>query len=84
MLIVKKLTKQCRACPNAFIIQLAQDVVTTLGFGCILVVTSDNIVTTLSQRCVSDVATTTKNLRCYNVVFSTSVFRPGINVAATS
>ena len=51
MLIVKKLTKQCRACPNAFIIQLAQDVVTTLGFGCILVVTSDNIVTTLSQRC---------------------------------
>ena len=42
---------------------------------------------TLSQHChnvVSDVATTTKNLRCYNVVFSTSVFRPGINVAATS
>ena len=41
--------------------QLAHDVVTTLGFGCILVATSDNVVTTLSQRCVSDVITTTKN-----------------------
>ena len=35
--------------------QLAQDVVTTLGFGCILVATSDNVVTTLLQRCVFDV-----------------------------
>ena len=41
--------------------QLAHDVVTTLGFGCILVATLDNIVTTLSQRCVSGVVTTTKN-----------------------
>ena len=41
--------------------QLAHVVVTTLDFGCILVATSDNVVTTLSQRCVSDVVTTTKN-----------------------
>ena len=41
--------------------QLAHDVVATLGFGCILVATSDNVVTTFSQRCVSDVVTTTKN-----------------------
>ena len=64
--------------------ELAHDVVTTLGFGCILVATSDNVVTILSQRCVSDVVITTKNERCYNVVFSTSVFWNGINVAATS
>ena len=64
--------------------QLAHDVVTTLGFGCILVVTSDNVVTMLSQRCISDVITTTKNWRCYNVVFSTSVFQPEIKVVATS
>ena len=64
--------------------QLADDVVTTLGFGCILVVTLDNVVTTLSQRFVSYIVTTTKNERCYKVVFSTSVFRPGINVGATS
>ena len=63
--------------------QLAHDVVTTLGFGCILVAMLDNVVTTLSQRCVSDVITAMKNYRCYNVEFSTSVFRPGINVAAT-
>ena len=37
------------------------DVVTTLGFGCILFATSDNVVTMLSQRCVSDVVTTTKS-----------------------
>ena len=40
----------------------------------------------LSQRChnnASDVLPTTKNY-CSNVVFSTSVFRPDINVAATS
>ena len=43
------------------ITQLAYNVVTTLGFGCILVAKSDNIVTTLSQRCVSNVFTTTKN-----------------------
>ena len=36
------------------------------------------------SRYVSEVVTTTKNYRCYNVVFSTSVFRPRINVAATS
>ena len=41
--------------------QLAHDVVATLGFGCILVATLDNVVTTLSQHCVSDVITTTKN-----------------------
>ena len=58
--------------------QLAHDVVTMLDFGCILISKSDNVVTTLSQRCVSDVVTTTKNERCYNVVFSTSVFWPGI------
>ena len=44
-----------------FLLQLAHDVVTTLSFGCILVATSDNVVTTLSQHCVSDVITTTKN-----------------------
>ena len=41
--------------------QLAHDVVTTLGFGYFLVAKSDNVVTTLSQHCVSDVVTTTKN-----------------------
>ena len=41
--------------------QLARDVVTTLSFGCILVATSDNVFTTLSQRCVPDFVTTTKN-----------------------
>ena len=56
--------------------QLEHDVVTTLGFGCFLVAMSDNVVTTLSQRfcqendfkittllqrCVSDVITTRKN-----------------------
>ena len=60
--------------------QLAHEIVTTLGFGCILIAMSDNVVTTLSPHCVSDVVATTKT----NVVFSTSVFRPGINVAATS
>ena len=46
---------------NCFLSQLAHNVVTTLGFGCILVATSDNVVITMSQRCVSDVVTTTKN-----------------------
>ena len=41
--------------------QLVHDVVTTLGYSCILVATSDNVVTTLTQRCVSDVVTTIKN-----------------------
>ena len=41
--------------------QLAHDVVTTLGFGCVLVATSNNIVTTLLQDSVSTVVTTTKN-----------------------
>ena len=41
--------------------QLAHDVVTTLSFGCILVAASDNVVTTLSKRCVSDVVAKTKN-----------------------
>ena len=40
---------------NTFIAQLAHDVVATLGFGCILVATSDNVVTTLLQRRVFDV-----------------------------
>ena len=35
--------------------QLAHYVVTTLGFGCILVATLDNVVTTLLQRRVFDV-----------------------------
>ena len=49
-------------CSNIFkTSQLAHDVVATLGFGCILVATLDNVVTTLSQHCVSDVITTTKN-----------------------
>ena len=54
--------------------QLTQDVVTTLGFGCILVATSDNVVTTLSQRCVSDLVTTTKTnvltMSCFRRRFS--------------
>ena len=33
-----------------FLLQLAHDVVTTLSFGCILVATSDNVVTTLRFR----------------------------------
>ena len=41
--------------------QLAHDVVTTLGFDCILVATSDNVVVTLSQRYVSDIVTATKS-----------------------
>ena len=49
-----------------------------------LVATSDNVVTTLSKRCFSDVVTTTRNWRCYKVVFSTSTFRPGISIEATS
>ena len=46
--------------------QLAHEVVTTLGFGCILVATSDNVVTTLSQS-------------CHNVVFPTWLLRPKTN-----
>ena len=45
----------------AVVSQLAHDVVATLGFGCILVATPDDVVTTLSQHCVYDVITTTKN-----------------------
>ena len=62
------------------ITQLAHDVVTTLGFGCILAVTSDNVVTTLCFRR----RYYPKNSRCYKVLFSTLVFRPRINVATTS
>ena len=40
---------------------MAHDVVTTLGFGCSLVLTLDNVATTLSQRGVFDVVTATKN-----------------------
>ena len=40
--------------------QLAHEVVATLGFGCIFVAMSDNVVTTL-PHCVSDVITMTKN-----------------------
>ena len=47
--------------PKIIDTQLAYDVVTTLGFRCFLVATSDNVVTTLSQHCVSDIVTTTKN-----------------------
>ena len=61
---------KCFVCfPNIFSIstetvvstQLAHNVVRTLSFGCILVATLDNVVTTLSQRCVSEVVATTKN-----------------------
>ena len=41
--------------------QLAHNVITTLSFGYILVATSDNVVTTLSQRRLSDVVTKTEN-----------------------
>ena len=61
--------------------KLAHGIV-TLGFCCILVATSDNVVKTLSQRCVSDVVTTTTNV--VTKLFSTTVFRPDINVVATS
>ena len=37
------------------------DVVAALHSGGFFVATSDNVVTTLSQHCVSDVVTTTKN-----------------------
>ena len=40
---------------------LEYDVVTTLSFGCFLVATFHNVITTLSQCCVLDVVTTTKN-----------------------
>ena len=43
------------------IAQLAHDILTMLGFGCFLVATSDNVVLTLSQSCISDVVTMTKN-----------------------
>ena len=46
---------------KAMVSQLAHNVVTTLGFDCILVTTSDSVVTMWSQRCVSNVVTTTKN-----------------------
>ena len=64
--------------------QLAHDVVTTLVLGCLLVATSDNVEAMLLQRCLSDVVAPTKIQRCYNVVFSTSIFRPDTNVVATS
>ena len=51
--------------------QLVHDVVTTLGFGYILVATSDNVVTTLSFR------------RHYYDQKVTLLQRPGINFAAT-
>ena len=44
---------------KAKLTQLAHDVVTKLGFGCILVA--------LSQRCVSDVVT--RNKKCLNMFF---------------
>lgn len=40
---------------------LSSQLNTTLGFGCIFVTTLDNFVATLSQHCVSEVVTTTKN-----------------------
>ena len=43
--------------PRFKVSQLAHDVVTTLGFGCTLVATLDNVLTPLLQRCVSDVVT---------------------------
>ena len=64
--------------------QLAHDVVTTLVFGCLLVATLENVESTLSQHCLSDVAAPAKIWRCYNIVFSTSIFQPDTNVVATS
>ena len=55
---------------NFSVSKLVHDVVTTLGFGCILVETSDNVVTTLSQR-------------CHNFVFPTSFLQQKNNVATT-
>ena len=40
--------------------QLAHDIVKTLGFGCFLLITLDNVVTTFSQDFVSNVVTATK------------------------
>ena len=42
------------------ITQLAHDFVTTLVFGCLLVATSDNVETKLSQRYLSDAVAPTK------------------------
>ena len=39
--------------------------------------------TTSKQRCVSNVVAPTKIRHCYNVVFSTSIFRSDTNVVAT-
>ena len=41
--------------------QLGHDAVTMLGFGCFSIATLDNVVITLSQRCISDVVTAPKN-----------------------
>ena len=54
-----------------------------MSFGCLFPATSDNVKTTLSQRCVSDVVAPTKIRHCYNVAFSTSIFRSDTNVVAT-
>ena len=43
--------------PRFQVFQLAHDVVTTLGFGCILVATLDNVVTTLLQPKINVVTT---------------------------
>ena len=50
--------------------QLAHDVVTTLGFSCILVATSDNVVTTLCfRRRFSDPVLTLHQRRDSDIVF---------------
>ena len=64
--------------------KLAHDFLKTLFFGCLLVATSGNVEATLPQRCLSLVVAPTKIYHCYNVVFSTLIFRPDANVVATS
>ena len=65
--------------------QPTPDVATTLGFGCFLVATLGNVEATLLHSCVFQVVVTLTIIRvCYNVLFSTSIFRPHTYVVATS
>ena len=54
--------------------QLAHEVVTTLGFGCFLVATLDNVVTTLCfRRRFSNLEITLQQRRDSDVVFLTKI-----------
>ena len=53
--------------------QLAHDVVTTLGFSCILVATSDNVVTTLCFRRLLRLKTNVVTTLCFRRRFSDPV-----------